>query len=226
MDSVQMTTIRIKDATKIYGEQTVLDHVSLEMKSGVIYGFVGQNGSGKTVLFKCICGFTKLTKGSIEVLGKVVGEDVDMAENVGAIIENPGFLANYNAFKNLKFLAALTNKIDDAEIRRNIAQVGLDPYSKKKVGKFSLGMRQRLGIAQAIMENPDILVLDECMNGLDSEGVAVVKKRILQAKEEGKLILLCSHIAGDLQELCDVIFEMDGGSIRKKLLAADAVSKQ
>ncbi len=216
MDSVQMTTIRIKDATKIYGEQTVLDHVSLEMKSGVIYGFVGQNGSGKTVLFKCICGFTKLTKGSIEVLGKVVGEDVDMAENVGAIIENPGFLANYNAFKNLKFLAALTNKIDDAEIRRNIAQVGLDPYSKKKVGKFSLGMRQRLGIAQAIMEQPDILILDEPFNGMDKNGTKEIRELLLHMKEEGKTILLASHSAEDIEILCDEVYEMEMGVCTRK----------
>lgn len=216
MNNKQSVTIKVKDATKIYGEQTVLNHVSLEMKSGVIYGFVGQNGSGKTVLFKSICGFTKLTKGNVEVLGKVVGEDVDMAQNVGAIIENPGFLTNYNAFKNLKFLAALTNKIDDEEIRRNIALLGLDPYSKKKVGKFSLGMRQRLGIAQAIMEDPDILILDEPFNGMDKNGTKEIRELLLKMKEEGKTILLASHSAEDIEILCDEVYEMEMGVCTRK----------
>lgn len=217
MDNKEKITIRIKDATKIYGEQIVLNQVSLEMKSGVIYGFVGQNGSGKTVLFKSICGFTKLSKGQIEVLGKVVGEDVDMAEGVGVIIENPGFLANYNAFKNLKFLAALTNKIDNEEIRRNIALVGLNPDSKKKVGKFSLGMRQRLGIAQAIMENPEILILDEPFNGMDKNGTKEIRELLLRMKEEGKTILLASHSADDIEILCDEVYEMEMGVCSKKL---------
>lgn len=216
MDSNQKVTIRVKEATKIYGDQTVLNQVSLEMKGGVIYGFVGQNGSGKTVLFKSICGFTKLTSGSVEILGKVVGVDVDMAENVGAIIENPGFLANYNAFKNLKFLAALTNKIDDEEIRRNLALVGLDPYSKKKVGKFSLGMRQRLGIAQAIMENPEILILDEPFNGMDKNGTKEIRELLLSMKKEGKTILLASHSAEDIEILCDEVYEMEMGVCTRK----------
>ena len=211
-----MVTIKVEGATKIYGEQTVLNNVSLEMKSGVIYGFVGQNGSGKTVLFKCICGFTKLTKGKITVLGKVVGEEIDMAENVGVIIENPGFLANYNAFKNLKFLAALKGKISDEQIRDTIRLVGLDPDSKKKVGKFSLGMRQRLGIAQAIMENPDILILDEPFNGMDKNGTKEIRELLLKMKEDGKTILLASHSAEDIEILCDEVYEMEMGVCSKR----------
>ena len=206
-----MVTIKICNAMKQYGEQIVLNHVSMELKSGVIYGFVGQNGSGKTVLFKSICGFTQLTEGIIEVLGKVIGKDTDMAEDIGAIIETPGFLANYNAFKNLKFLASLTNKIDDGEIRRTIGMVGLDPYSKKKVGTFSMGMRQRLGIAQAIMEHPKILILDEPFNGLDKKGVEEMRQLLLKQKEEGKTILLASHSAEDIEILCDEVFEMEMG---------------
>ena len=212
-----MTTIKVEGAIKIYGEQTVLNSVSLEMKSGVIYGFVGQNGSGKTVLFKCICGFTKLTKGKITVLGKVIGEDIDMAENVGVIIENPGFLANYNAFKNLKFLAALKGKITDDQIRDTIRLVGLNPDSKKKVGKFSLGMRQRLGIAQAIMENPEILILDEPFNGMDKNGTKEIRELLLRMKEEGKTILLASHSADDIEIICDEVYEMEMGVCSKKL---------
>lgn len=212
-----MTTIKVEGAIKIYGEQTVLNNVSLEMNSGVIYGFVGQNGSGKTVLFKCICGFTNLTKGKITVLGKVIGKDIDMAENVGVIIENPGFLANYNAFKNLKFLAALKGKITDDQIRDTIRLVGLDPDSKKKVGKFSLGMRQRLGIAQAIMENPEILILDEPFNGMDKDGTKEIRELLLKMKEEGKTILLASHSADDIEILCDEVYEMEMGVCNKKL---------
>lgn len=215
MDS--MITVKVNDAVKQYGDQIVLNHVSLELKKGVIYGFVGQNGSGKTVLFKSICGFTHLTKGSVEVLGKEIGKDVDMAQELGAIIETPGFLANYNAFKNLKFLASLKNKITDEEIRNFIQLVGLDSHSKKKVGKFSMGMRQRLGIAQAIMENPKVLILDEPFNGLDKKGVQEMRELLVQLKEDGKTILLASHSAEDIEVLCDEVFEMEMGvCIRKK----------
>lgn len=209
-------TIQVKNAVKKYGDQIVLNNVSLEMKKGIIYGFVGQNGSGKTVLFKCICGFTKLTEGEINVLGKSIGKDVDMAENVGAIIETPGFLPNYNAFKNLKFLASLRNKISDEEIRQSIALVGLNPSDKKKVGKFSMGMRQRLGIAQAIMENPEILILDEPFNGLDKNGVKEMRELLLKMKEQGKTILLASHSAEDIDILCDEVYEMEMGSCSKR----------
>lgn len=209
-------TIRVQDAVKIYGEQTVLNHVSLELRSGVIYGFVGQNGSGKTVLFKSICGFTKLTKGTVEVLGKKIGTDVDMAEHIGAIIETPGFLTNFNAFRNLKFLAALKNTIDDVKIRESIQLVGLDPDSKKKVGKFSMGMRQRLGIAQAIMEDPEILILDEPFNGLDKKGAAEMRQLLLDMKKLGKTILLASHSSEDIEILCDEVYEMEMGVCTKK----------
>lgn len=209
-------TIRVKDAVKVYGEQTVLNHVSLELRRGVIYGFVGQNGSGKTVLFKSICGFTKLTKGTVEVLGKKIGTDVDMAENVGAIIETPGFLTNFNAVRNLKFLASLKNTIDDNKIMETIRLVGLDPNSKKKVGKFSMGMRQRLGIAQAIMEDPEILILDEPFNGMDKKGTEEIRQLLLNMKKLGKTILLASHSSEDIEILCDEVYEMEMGVCTKK----------
>ena len=209
-------TIHVNDAVKIYGDQTVLNHVSLELRSGKIYGFVGQNGSGKTVLFKSICGFTKLTKGNVEVLGKKIGTDADMAENVGAIIETPGFLTSFNAFRNLKFLASLRNKIDDNKIKETIRLVGLDPDSKKKVGKFSMGMRQRLGIAQAIMEDPEILILDEPFNGLDKNGTAEMRRLLLDMKEMGKTILLASHSSEDIEILCDEVYEMEMGVCTKR----------
>lgn len=204
-------TVCVKDAVKIYGEQTVLNHVSLELREGTIYGIVGQNGSGKTVLFKSICGFTKLTEGSVEVLGKVIGKDVDIAENIGAIIENPGFLPNYSAYRNLKFLAELTGRISGKEILSLIEKVGLDPQSRKKVGKYSMGMRQRLGIAQAIMENLPILILDEPFNGLDKDGVGQMRQLLLEQKRVGKTILLASHNSADIDILCDEVYEMESG---------------
>lgn len=206
--------IEIRDIGKVYGEQTVLNHVSLNIEKGKIYGIIGRNGSGKTVLFKCICGFVVPDNGYIKVEGKQVGKDVDMPDKVGAIIENPGFLPSYNAFKNLKFLAMLKKRITDKEIREAIVRVGLDPDSKKWVGKYSLGMRQRLGIAQAIMENPDILILDEPMNGLDKQGVEDIRELLLSLKEEGKTILIASHNPLDIQILCDCVYEMDAGVLK------------
>ncbi len=203
--------ITVEDAVKVYGTQTVLDHVSLNVEAGKIYGIVGRNGSGKTVLFKSICGFTPLTSGKITVRDQVIGKDTDMAENIGAIIENPGFLPGYSGFRNLKFLAMLRNRISDQTIRSTIERVGLDPESRKPVGKYSMGMRQRLGIAQAIMEDPDILILDEPMNGLDKHGVADIRKLLLELKEEGKAILIASHNPLDIEVLCDTVYEMDAG---------------
>ncbi len=208
--------ISVENALKIYGTQTVLNHVSLDIMPGEICGIVGRNGSGKTVLFKSICGFTPLTDGQIKVQGKIIGKDVDMPDKVGAIIENPGFLNNYSAYKNLKFLAMVHNRIGKEQIKEALEIVGLDPDSKKKVGKYSLGMRQRLGLAQAIMENPDILILDEPMNGLDNNGVEEMRKMLMRQRDEGKTILLASHNSQDISILCDVVYEMDHGNISKK----------
>lgn len=158
-DLMNELVISIKNAYKKFGEQVVLNDVSLEIYKGRIYGIIGRNGSGKTVLFKSICGFILLDSGEITVSDKVIGKDVDMPKNVGLIIETPGFLKDYSAYWNLKFLADLNKKITNDDIKNAIRRVGLNPEDKKAVGKYSLGMRQRLGIAQAIMENPDILVL-------------------------------------------------------------------
>lgn len=203
--------IQVEEAVKKYGTQTVLDHVSLSLKKGEIIGIVGRNGSGKTVLFKSICGFTPLTEGKITVCGQIIGKDTDMAENVGVIIENPGFLDNYSGFKNLKFLAMVHNRIGDEEIRKGMEMVGLDPSSRKWVGKYSMGMRQRLGLAQAIMEDPDILILDEPMNGLDNQGVEDMRKLLMEERDRGKTILLASHNPADIEILCDSVYEMDHG---------------
>ena len=199
--------IIIENATKKFGTQTVLNNVSLTLEDGKIYGFVGQNGCGKTVLFKSICGFIYLDRGTITVDGK------DIIKDAGIIIESPGFLPNYSAFKNLKFLTMIKDNIGDEQIKSTLISVGLDPESKKVVGKFSLGMRQRLGIAQAIMENPHILILDEPMNGLDKRGVEDIRKILMDLKKKGKLILLASHNPLDIDILCDCVYELDAGTI-------------
>lgn len=205
--------IIIENATKKFGTQTVLNNVSLTLEDGKIYGFVGQNGCGKTVLFKSICGFIYLDRGTITVDGKVIGKDIDIIKDAGIIIESPGFLPNYSAFKNLKFLTMIKDNIGDEQIKSALISVGLDPESKKVVGKFSLGMRQRLGIAQAIMENPHILILDEPMNGLDKRGVEDIRKILMDLKKKGKLILLASHNPLDIDILCDCVYELDAGTI-------------
>ncbi len=213
--------IEIKDLTKVYGEVTVLDNVSMSLSSGSIYGLVGRNGSGKTMLLKHILGFVHPTSGFVRVNGQVVGEDIDIPQNVGAIIENPGFLPEYTGFKNLKFLAMIHGKADNEAIKEAIRLVGLDSDSKKKVGAYSLGMKQRLGIAQALMENPDILLLDEPLSGLDNEGVEEMHQVLLQLKEAGKLIVIASHSKEDIDILCDEVFRFDKG----KLISYEFVEK-
>ena len=180
---------------------------------GRIYGFVGRNGSGKTVLMKMILGFIKPTSGTIKVNGKQVGKEIDIPDDIGAIIETPGFLPEYSAFQNLKLMAMIRGKITSERIRETIKLVGLDPDSKKHVGKYSLGMRQRLGIAQAIMEDPQILLLDEPLKGLDNEGVEEMRNVLLKQKEQGKLIIIASHSKEDIDILCDEIFRFDHGKI-------------
>lgn len=205
--------IVIENLTKSFKDTTVLKDINLSFEKGKIYGLIGRNGSGKTMLLKSICGFVPATEGRIIVEGKVIGKDIDIPDNLGAIIEAPGFLPNYNAYNNLRFLSVIKNKISKEEIFDVIRTVGLDPNSKKHVGKFSLGMRQRLGIAQAIMEDPEILILDEPMNGLDNAGVSDIRSILLTLKEKGKTIILASHSKEDIQILCDVVVEMDQGEV-------------
>jgi len=203
--------IQIDHVNKQFKEVKVLKDITVDFEAGEIHGLIGRNGSGKTVLMKCICGFMQPTAGSIFVDGMQVGKDVDIPQNLGVIIEAPGFLPGYSGFKNLKFLADIQKKADAAKIKAVMQRVGLDPESKKHVSKYSLGMRQRLGIAQAIMEDPDILILDEPMNGLDNHGVEDIRNLLLNLKEEGKTILIASHSAEDIAVLCDTVHEMDAG---------------
>ena len=203
--------IRVEGVYKRFGTDTVLKDVSRSFERGRIHGIVGNNGSGKTVLMKCICGFLIPDGGSITVNGERVGVDVDFPPDLGLIIETPGFLPNMTGVKNLEILASLNKKIGLREIAASMRAVSLDPSMNKPVGKYSLGMRQRLGIAQAIMENPSLLILDEPLNGLDKHGVREMRQLIKGLKEQGKTILLASHNQGDIDELCDTVCEMDNG---------------
>ncbi|NBJ93000.1 ABC transporter ATP-binding protein [Parablautia muri] len=205
--------ISIENLTKRFGDVTALENVNLNMEKGKIYGIVGRNGSGKTVLFKLITGYLKPTAGRVVVSGKEIGKDTDFAGNIGIIIENPGFLKGYTGFKNLAYLAGIRNIIGKKEIRESMEKVGLDPDSRKKVGKYSLGMKQRLGIAQAIMENPEILILDEPMNSLDNQGVEEVRGILMGLRDEGKTIILASHNKEDIEILCDKVYEINRGRL-------------
>lgn len=208
-----MVKIRVENAEKIIKGVRILDVINVNFEQGKIYGLIGRNGSGKTMLLKSICGLTHLSSGTIYVDDQQIGKDVDIAPSLGAIIEVPGFLPNLSGYANLKYLASLRNQIGAAQIRQAIEKVGLDPDSRKPVGKYSLGMRQRLGIAQAIMENPDILLLDEPMNGLDHQGVEDVKTLLKDLRKQGKTIILASHHSEDIDELCDTVYCMDKGQL-------------
>lgn len=203
--------ICVQQVSKSFGETEVLHEVSHDFESGRIHGIVGNNGSGKTVLMKCICGFLLPSKGRIFVHGKQVGRDVDFPPDTGIIIETPGFLPNLTGMKNLELLASLQRRVEREAIRQAMERVGLDPDMKKPVGKYSLGMRQRLGIAQAIMENPSLLILDEPLNGLDKVAVVQMRRLIREQREQGKTVILASHNQQDIAELCDTVCEMDAG---------------
>lgn len=204
--------VKVENVTKYFKQEKVLNDVNMNLETGHIYGIVGKNGAGKTVLFKIIAGFIKPSLGKVTVAGKIIGVDRDFPDSLGLIIETPGFLSQYNAYQNLLYLANINNKISKEDIKEAIRMVGLDPDSNKKVGKFSLGMRQRLGIAQAIMENPNLIILDEPMNGLDKKGIEDVKELLLKLKGDGKTILMASHYAEDM-EICDEVFQMEDGKL-------------
>ena len=208
--------IQVDKASRYFGEDCALKEAELTLYEGQVCGIVGNNGSGKTVLMKCICGFLPVTSGTIWVQGKNIGKEVDFPESLGAIIESPGFLTDLTGFRNLEILASMNRRITSAQIRLVMKKVGLDPDMKKSVAKYSLGMRQRLGIAQAIMEEPELLVLDEPFNGLDKHGVEDMRKILLELKSQGKTILLASHNEEDIRILCDRVFEMDGGILKER----------
>ncbi len=208
--------IKVNNLSLSIKKTVILKEISINFEKGKIHGLIGRNGSGKTMLMKCICGFVKPTNGTVFVADKQIGKDCDFPDSVGIIIETPGFIPYYSGYKNLKLLADLKHKLGSEQIKESMRQVGLDPELKRHVKKYSLGMRQRLGLAQAIMENPDILILDEPMNGLDKDGVSDMRKYLLNLKEQGKTILIASHSAEDIEILCDTVCEMDKGILMKK----------
>ena len=181
----------------------ILRDITISFDKGKIHGLIGRNGSGKTMLMKCICGFVRATSGKVTVAGKEIGKDCDFPESTGVIIETPGFIPYYSGYK----------KAGKEDICNAMRTVGLSPELKRHVKKYSLGMRQRLGLAQAIMEDPDLLILDEPMNGLDKDGVADMRRYLLDLKARGKTIIIASHSAEDIEVLCDTVCEMDKGRL-------------
>lgn len=207
--------VEVRGVYKKFGQETVLENVNLDLSEGAIHGIVGRNGSGKTVLMKCILGFLQPTRGEITVFGKQIGRDCDFAPHTGMMIETPGFMDTESGLANLRYLRRLTAQNDTAiSPQEAMKVVGLDPANKKPVGKYSLGMRQRLGLAQAIMEGPRLLILDEPMNGLDNQGVEDMRRLLLDFRNRGVTILLASHNPLDVSLLCDQVFTMDGGILR------------
>ena len=206
--------IEVKNVSKSFSGRAILQNISLPVEQGTTVGLVGANGSGKSVLFKIICGFEKPDQGSVYVRGNQLGKNgCDFPESLGVFINSPGFIGIYNGFQNLKFLADIQGKIGEKEIRQAMSKVGLDPDNKTKVDNYSLGMKQKLGLAQAIMEEPSLLILDEPMNGLDNQGVQEMRQLFLKLKDEGKTILLASHNREDIAALCDTTVEIDRGKI-------------
>ena len=207
-----MNTISIQNVSKSFGQHKVLDNINLNCEKVFIYGIVGHNGSGKTVLFKSICGFIKPDSGVITINGK---PNLDISKfNLGVIIEAPAYISELSGIDNLTYLYEIKNKRNRRHLEEMMELVGLDPLSKKKVGKYSMGMKQRLAIAQAIMEEQDILVLDEPMNGLDKQGVEDIRNLFIRLKEEGKTIVLASHNKEDIDILCDYVYEIDSGKLK------------
>ena len=210
-----MQELKIEHICEVIKGVSLLKDVSLTITKGHIYGIVGRNGSGKTVLLKCICGFMPITSGMILQDGVEIGKDTEFIRDTGFIIENPSFLSGKSGLKNLKYLAGIRKKANEERLRECMKIVGLDPANDKTVGKYSLGMRQRLGIAQVLMEDPDFILLDEPMNGLDNEGVVQMRELFIKLKQQGKTFLVVSHNRDDIEALCDEVYEMDAGMLKK-----------
>lgn len=205
--------IVVKDLTKIIQGNTIIDNINVTFNSGHVYGLSGYNGCGKTMLMRLIAGLIIPTKGTITFDGKLLGKQLDFPPSMGILIENPAFLEGRSGFDNLKLLASIKGKIDANTVKDNIKKVGLDPDNKKKYRKYSLGMKQRLGIAAAIMEEPDVVILDEPTNALDADGVEIAKKLILNERERGAIIIMTCHDKEILESVCDVIYTIEHGKI-------------
>lgn len=210
-----MAMISVEHVSLTIGTAQILRDVSARFEEGDIHGIVGRNGSGKTMLMKCICGFIRPDSGKILVDGKQMGRDVDFPPDLGLLIETPGFVPYYSGLKNLELLAAINRRVSKERLNACMEQIGLGDAKNKRVSKYSMGMRQRLGIAQAIMENPRLLILDEPLNGLDEQGVEDIRALLLELKSQGKTILLSSHNREDIDLLCDSVCKMAGGVLTR-----------
>ncbi len=203
--------IEVQELSKVFKSETVFKNINLNLQRGKCYGFVGTNGSGKSVFFKLLCGLLLPTTGTIKVEGRTLGKEHDFIDNAGVVLDSTGFVPEYSGLTNLYHLSKIRNKIGLSEIKEAMQRVGLDPELKRKVKNYSLGMKQRLCLAQAIMENPSILILDEPMNGLDKQGVALIRDLIQEEINSGTTVFLSSHIADDINILCEQVFEFDQG---------------
>jgi len=206
--------IEVKNLNLILKKETILDDISVAYEKGKIHGVMGRNGSGKSMLFKCICGFVIPSSGEITVLGQKVGREVDFPKCVGVAIENPNFIPYYSGYQNIKMLASLSGGISEDEISELFELVKLDKRLKKHVKKYSMGMKQRLALIQAMMGKPDLLVLDEPMNGLDKNGVDDMRKLFLDYRDKGKTILMASHNPDDIRLMCDQTYEIEKGVLQ------------
>ena len=206
-------TVVLNHVSKKIRSNLVVDSVDLTLKSGVVYGLCGYNGCGKTMLMRLIAGLILPTEGEISFDGKRLEKDLDFPESMGILIENPAFVGGLSGFENLKLLASLQGKVTDEQIKNAITRVGLNANDKKKYRKYSLGMKQRLGIAAAIMESPSLIILDEPTNSLDADGVALTQKIITEEKQRGALIIMTCHDRSILEAVCDVIYTIEQGRI-------------
>ena len=208
-----MCIIDVHDVSKQFRDALVLDHVNLRVEQGTIVGIIGRNGSGKTVLLKLMCGLLRPTSGTVTVFGEQLGKQRDFSADTGLLIETPEFLPYQSAYQSLYALSLIRRKVGKEEIKAVLRQVGLDPESRKPVGKYSLGMRQRLGIAQALMEQPKLLLLDEPMNGLDSAGAEDFRQLFRCLREQGTTIVLATHIREDIEGLCERVYQIENGRL-------------
>ena len=207
--------IIVKSATKYIKKALILDDVNIQLTGGKIYGLKGPNGSGKTMLMRLLCGLIRPTSGEVWIDGKKLGKDMDFPESVGLLIENPAFLPNYTGYKNLELLAQIRGKIGTEQICQSLLEVGLDPHDPRRYRKYSLGMKQRLGIAAAIMEKPDLLIVDEPTNALDDSGVEQIYTILRRERERGALVVIACHDSLLLQTLSDEIYKIYEGTVTK-----------
>ena len=208
-----MTDIKIENVSKKIKSNMILKNIDMELTSGHIYGFRGKNGCGKTMLMRCICGLIIPTEGKIIINGKELHKDIKIPESIGALIENPAFLPQYTGFKNLKMLASLKGKVSDEEVKLAIKRAGLDPNDKKTYKKYSLGMKQKLGIANAVMGEPDLIILDEPINALDEQTVEKIREELMKLRDKDKIIVIACHDREELEFLCDTIYEIKDGTV-------------